>query len=342
MTLPLNPGQGAPPQLAPPHLPPIIAEVAAASLTRWGLEGADLTLINHSENWTYRVRPKNGARPVILRVHRAGYHSLNGIRSELAWMRALQAEAGVKTPQAIPGRDGSDIQSVMHPALSEQRHCVLFELIDGIEPPQHDLMAPFRQLGEVTARCHNHSESWTRPDYFERLSWDFEHSLGAAPNWGDWRDGPDCSPDRARLIARAVDLMEVRLQRFGQARNRYGLIHADFRLANLLLHEGDVRVIDFDDSGLGWFLYDAATAVSFFEDRADVPDLMEAWKDGYRRIRALPSEDENEIWTFILLRRLTLFAWMGSHSETELARTEGPGYSVGTCELAERYLTQFG
>jgi len=332
MTLPLTSAQ----------LTPIIDEVAAASLAHWGLEGAGLTLINHSENWTYRVTPAGAARPVILRVHRAGYHSLNGIRSELAWMRALQADAGVKTPQAIPARDGNDIQSIAHPALSEQRHCVLFEFIDGIEPPQDNLIAPFRQLGEVTARCHNHSETWVRPAFFERLSWDFDHAVGTSPNWGDWRHGPDCTQGRARLIQRAVDLLAQRLQRFGQARNRYGYIHADFRLANLLLHEGDVRVIDFDDSGLGWFLYDAATAVSFFEDRADVPDLMEAWKEGYRRQRVLPSEDENEIWTFILLRRLTLFAWMGSHSETDLARTEGPGYSVGTCDLAERYLTKFG
>ncbi len=50
----------------------------------------------------------------------------------------------------------------------------------------------------------------------------------------------------------------------------------------------------------------AATAVSFFEDRADVPELMEAWKEGYRRVRALPKEDEDEMWTFILLRRMTL------------------------------------
>ena len=42
-----------------------------------------------------------------------------------------------------------------------------------------------------------------------------------------------------------------------------GLIHADFSLANLLIHKGDLRVIDFDDCGLGWFLYDAVTSVFF-------------------------------------------------------------------------------
>lgn len=315
--------------------------LAATALARWGLDEADLMLINHSENWTYRVTPEATARPVILRVHRDAYHTTDGIRSELAWMRALQAEAGVKTPQAIAGKDGADIQWVEHPAGGTARNCVLFEFIEGAEPSEDNLVPPFRQLGEVTARCHNHSQTWARPPYFERLCWDFEHSFGANANWGRWQDGPDCTPDRVRLLQRAVDLMERRLQRFGQGRERYGLIHADFRLANLLVHNGDVRVIDFDDCGLGWFLYDAATAVSFFEDRADVPDLMEAWKEGYRRHRVLPKEDENELWTFILMRRMTLFAWMGSHSETELARTEGPGYSTGTCELAERYLSQY-
>ena len=318
-----------------------IHHLATAALPRWGLGGADITLINHSENWTYRVMPLGAPRPVILRVHRPDYHTTDGIRSELAWMRALQSDAGVSTPQAITAKDGADIQWVEHPSVGGGHNCVLFELIDGTEPPQDNLVAPFRQLGEVTARCHNHSQAWQRPAYFERLCWNFEHSFGAKANWGRWQDGPDCTPDRAKMLQRAVDLMQRRLERFGQGSDRYGLIHADFRLANLLVHNGDVRVIDFDDCGLGWFLYDAATAVSFFEDRADVPELMEAWKDGYRCERPLTKADEEELWTFILMRRMTLFAWMGSHSETDLARTEGPGYSTGTCELAERYLSQF-
>jgi Ser/Thr protein kinase RdoA (MazF antagonist) len=316
--------------------------LAEAALPRWGLEGASLTMINHSENTTYRVEPANGARAVILRVHRPGYHTVNGIQSELAWMRALQAEGGVHTPQAIRGQDGQDIQTVAHASLPTPRNCVLFEFIDGHEPRQdHDLIEPFKRLGEVTAKTHEHSCRWKRPPYFERTIWDFEHSLGAEPNWGPWLEGPDMTPARRPLLQRLVDTIAQRLKRFGQGRDRYGLIHADFRLANLLIHQGDVRVIDFDDCGLGWFLYDAGTAVSFFEHKPEVPALIDAWAEGYRRVRPISKEDEAELPTFVILRRMILFAWMGSHSETDLARQEGPAYAEGTCEMAEHYLSRF-
>jgi len=110
------------------------------------------------------------------------------------------------------------------------------------------------------------------------------------------------------LLARTVDVIEYRLAHLGKALHRCGLIHADFRLANLLIHEGNVRVIDFDDCGLGWFLYDAASAVTFFEDRPEVPALLDAWLEGYRRVRPLAKEDETELWTLIMMRRLTVFA----------------------------------
>jgi Ser/Thr protein kinase RdoA (MazF antagonist) len=315
--------------------------LAAAALGRWGLGGAPLRMINHSENFTYLVTPPTAPK-VILRVHREDYHTVNGIRSELAWMRALQSEAGVKTPQAIAGRDGADIQTVTHPALPRPRNCVLFDFIEGSEPSQQQLVEPFRQLGEVTARTHRHSRGWGRPPWFERLTWDFAHSLGATPNWGPWTEGPDLDAERRRLLQRLVDVVQRRLAAFGQGPERFGLIHADFRLANLLVYQGDVRVIDFDDCGLGWFLYDAATAVTLFEHSPEVDGLMQAWLEGYRRVGQVSAAEENELWTFIMMRRMTIFAWIGSHSTTELARTEGPAYSEHTCALAERYLGRFG
>ena len=114
------------------------------------------------------------------------------------------------------------------------------------------------------------------------------------------------------------------------------------RLANLLI-DGDVtKVIDFDDCGFSWYLYDCATTVSFFEHEPEVPRLLAAWVRGYRRVKELAAEDEREIWTFVMLRRMLLVAWIGSHSETDLARSMGEDYTASTVPLCEDYLTRFG
>jgi hypothetical protein len=43
-----------------------------------------------------------------------------------------------------------------------------------------------------------------------------------------------------------------------------------------------------------------------------------------------------------MLRRLLLVAWIGSHSETELAQSMGVAYTQNTLPLCERYLSRFG
>ena len=113
------------------------------------------------------------------------------------------------------------------------------------------------------------------------------------------------------------------------------------RLANLLVDGETVKVLDFDDSGFSWRLYDAATAVSFFEHEPHVPDLMAAWVEGYRRVLDLPAIDEAEIPTFVMLRRMILVAWIGSHSETDLAQSMGVAYTESTGPLCDDYLSRF-
>ena len=46
--------------------------------------------------------------------------------------------------------------------------------------------------------------------------------------------------------------------------------------------------------------------------------------------------------TFVMMRRLLLVAWMGSHSHSRECQEIGPGYTAGSCELAERYLRSGG
>jgi Ser/Thr protein kinase RdoA (MazF antagonist) len=255
----------------------------------------------------------------------------------------LRQSGVVVTPVPVKGRNGELIQIVGHPRLPRPRHVVMSEWEEGIEPGiGHDLAEPFEILGEVTAHMHLHAQQWKRPSWFERHSWDFETSLGdEKPHWGRWRDGMGVDAAKAELFGRTVDRIGKRLATYGKGLERFGLIHCDLRLANLLIDGKTVKVIDFDDCGFGWFMYDAATPISFYEHEPQVPDLIASWKKGYRKVCALPKVDEDEIGTFVMLRRLLLVAWIGSHSETELAQSMGLPYTEGTVGLCEAYLRKF-
>lgn len=316
-------------------------DLAERAVNRYALpSGVTVQLINLSENATYRIDDPSSGTKWALRVHREGYHSPAGIASELAWQRALKNDGAIITPSAIAGLDGEVIQTVNIDGLPRPRNVVLFEWEAGAEPAETDV-AGFELLGETAARMHQHVRGWPRPTWFERHTWDFETSLGERPHWGRWRDGMGMTTKTQKVFGKTVDLIAQRLAQFGKGPDRFGLVHGDMRLANLLMDGRTVKVIDFDDCGFSWFLYDCATTVSFFEHKPEVPELIAAWVHGYRRVGTLSAEDEAEIETFVMLRRLLLVAWIGSHAETDLAQSMGVAYSQGTVPLCERYLSRF-
>ena len=160
---------------------------------------ASVELLNVSENATFLVSdPDTG--PSVLRVHRLGYHTEQEIASELAWMDALRAEAGVRTPRVLPAADGRRVVTVPEAGGAAERHCVRFEFLPGTEPgagPADDPVltaAHFVELGEITARMHRHAREWSRPAWFTRFHWDYPAAFGDQARWGRWQDGIGVGP----------------------------------------------------------------------------------------------------------------------------------------------------
>jgi len=316
-------------------------EIAEQALNHYDLpRNTSVQLVCLSENETYKVEAPSGRR-WALRVQRPGYQSRNTLASEIAWLVALRHDGVVATPVPVPGINGEYVQTVSIEA-GEPRNVVLFAWERGAQPTiDIDLRHCFRSLGEIAAKMHDHSSRWTRPPGFERFTWDFETTLGSVARWGRWRDGLGMDSTRIELFGRTAHLISSRLARYGTAPDRFGLVHGDLRLANLLLHEDEVKVVDFDDCGFSWYMYDVAAVVSFYEHLPVVPELIQHLLQGYRTVRAVSEAEENEIPTFLMLRRLLLVAWVGSHPEADLPRALGVRFTDQTVALCSNYLARF-
>jgi Ser/Thr protein kinase RdoA (MazF antagonist) len=319
-------------------------DVAERALAEYDLPpDSTLRLLNLSENATYAVEHAGSEERSILRVHRKNYHHPHEIESELDWLDALQHDGDVTVPVVLPARDGRRVVTVDHDGTP--RHVVHFDMVSGVEPDEETVtVEDFHTLGAITAVLHDHSKAWSRPPGFGRFSWDWEHSLGDQPRWGRWQDAIGVGESETRLIGRAAQLLQQRLTEYGSGPERFGLVHADLRLANLLVDGSAITVIDFDDCGLGWYFYDFGTAVSFIEDDPALPEWQDAWLAGYRSRARNPmsATDEDMLASFVLLRRLLLLAWMGTHSHSKESRTKAITFAEGSCALAERYLGSNG
>lgn len=307
---------------------------------RWGASGdAALSLLTISENATFKIDDPSSGNRLIVRVHRPEYHTEQQIQSELSWIEALRVDGIVETPRPVHTLDGALLTQFSDGATD--RYAVAFEFMSGRAPDaESDLTKWYAKLGEINARLHQHAQSWKRPANFDRKIWDFDTIIGDRAYWGDWRNALGLDANGKALLERAHALLKEQTSAYGKGDDRFGLVHADMRAANLLVDGDRLGVIDFDDCGLSWFAYDFPAAISFLETEPYIDELQAAWLEGYRKMAPFGQEHEDALPMLIMLRRMQLTAWIASHAETPTAQSMGTAFTDGTVELAERYLSR--
>jgi Ser/Thr protein kinase RdoA (MazF antagonist) len=309
--------------------------LAQAALQRYAVApDARLEFVRHGENATFRVT--DGACSFALRLGRPGYQTLDAIRSEVSWMEALRTD-GIGTPEAVPGRDGEIVQRFPFEGLEDV--AVAFKWVDGIPLPETQAAAPWEQLGAIMARIHQHGREWRPPAWFERPAWDLEALVGDRARWGDpcpervWSEA-----DRALLLA-ARDAVRARLSELGTAPDRFGLVHSDLGFENVLVSaDGSTTVIDFDDSGPSWYLYEIASVLYPLEDDPRVGEFADALVAGYRREAEVPDALLAELPTFLMARRLATLGWTFTRADTEHAQRQRPKRVRTSPDAARHFL----
>ena len=299
--------------------------VIEGALAKWGFPDARVTLVAQRENQVFRVIDGAG-QSYALRLHRPGYRSDPELTAELQWMAAL-AEGGLRVPAPVAAMDGEPLQRVEGTQVSILGWLdaePLGQIGRPLDLP--DRTGAFHALGIEMAKLHHISDQWTPPPRFQRWSWDRDGLLGEKPLWDRFWENPTLNEaDQSMLTAFRRDVMAELSSLEGQL--DYGLIHADLVPENVMRGEdGSLYLIDFDDGGYGFRLFDIATAIIKHRAEPDFEDLRAALIDGYLSQRAL---DLSALDLFMALRAVTYVGWI-------IQRMEEDGASV----RHERYLVQ--
>ena len=325
----------------------LMERLARENLGYWGAEGGDLELIKYRENAVFKLLKPDGT-PYALRIHRSGYHSDEALKSELQWMSALN-EAGIHVPVLVPALDGQSFVVASADGLPGPHQIDVFEWVEGsqlgsVEEGVSDpdiVTHTYHTIGALAAKLHNQATAWTPPAGFVRHSWDAEGLVGEQPFWGRFWELGSLTQEQVALLVQARDRLYADLSAYAATpghEQRYSLIHADFVSENLMVEGDDVRLIDFDDAGFGWHLFELATAVYWEMEDDYYPAAWSALVDGYRLHRDLPDSQLRYMPLFTLARSFTYLGWVHTRSETETAKELAPLIIAKACRLARSYL----
>jgi Ser/Thr protein kinase RdoA (MazF antagonist) len=297
-------------------------DLAREALEHWG-GGPEPRFVAERENVVYDAVLPGGR--AALRLHRRSHQTEAAIRSELWWMEALD-DAGLAVPRPLRTRDDTLIAR-----LRDGRLVSALTWIDG-EPLGADWVAltgdgafqatRHRRLGRLIAGIHATADRLVLPPAFQRPRRDIDAFLGISPFWGRFWEHPALSRGEAELLMRARHSLRMVLSEHAASGADQGLIHADAQRENVLCFDDQPHLIDFDDCGFGFRLYDLGTILSQDIDEPNLPALTEALLDGYGEVRPLDAAERAMIPAFTLMRALAVVGWAMPRLAPDDARHE--------------------
>lgn len=299
--------------------------LAKLALPHFGFDPATVPLhfIKMRENTVFRADTPDG--PIALRLHRPGYRSEEEIAAESVYIDEL-AKRGFPVVRLVPTVTGSYTVLVSDDetdvVVDAQRWLIGSEQLGDTEAEGASDLTPehFADMGRIAGRMHHVAEELAPTKKFPREPWDAEGLVGQNALWGDALTVPGLDESGRETLQHTRALILERLEAFGTASDVYGTIHADFTPENVLVHEGALVVIDFDDFGDGWYLFDLATVLFWFLRDPGYSEFRKALLAGYREERQLSASEEELLDLFLVARGFTYLGWAATRPETDTAK----------------------
>jgi Ser/Thr protein kinase RdoA (MazF antagonist) len=302
---------------------------AQVILKKYGISEAQVECINFEFNATFAVSTESGQK-YALRMNINSTRTVPNIQAETQWVRDLARIPSINVPTPIASLDDEYLVSAHHADSGQTIYGVMYSWLEGEEIGDEPTLDQLHTVGRAMALLHENSSHFKLTDgaelpTFDDFFWGTEDFLFSSQSI--------VPPREKELLQQAHDLIMKYTDEL-YATSEVHIIHADLHGWNLMWHEGQLSIFDFDDCGYGVEAQDIAVALYYL----DTPEQDAALLDGYRSVRPLPTYSEKAMKALLLQRRLLLLNYLFETKNAE-HKEMLPAYLEKTIERVSRFLT---
>lgn len=320
---------------------PIFAEMAtdeqiaslsacvAEILAGYDLGKTEFESINHEYNSTFKVTTAT-RNQFALRVNINSPRTFANLNAEVFWVNAITE---VKTPKPVANSSGSFVSQAWHEASGRKLNAVLYTWLEGEELGDEPTFDQLQAAGAAMAKLHETSKDLELP------------ADANLPDLSDffWSGSDLLLSDDSKLDAKERELISALKTQVDELITELAtdsqpqLIHADVHPWNLMWHDGEIAVFDFDDCGVGLPIQDLATALYYL----DTEEQNEAFIAGYSSVRELPVHTAKQMRLLKHQRRVLLLNYLYESINPEHREMIGE-YQAKTIRLLTEELVASG
>lgn len=293
-------------------------------LARYRLTGANATPLSSYNNQVYCVETNDQQR-FSLRI--CGFPNMKprAMTDEMAWLDFVAQRDPQLAPRPIANDRGEFVTVTATPA-GERLSC-LFAWIEGRELRGAATPAALHKMGQSAAALHTIARAFPFPDATSDFRSDYRYDQSLIVSHRDWMEKhrDQIGAAQVTLLDRAIDYVVAALEQLGTTRSNYGVIHADLHLGNVLVQDGKIAIMDFEQVGRGHYLYDLTVLWTELQDEpTDFTPLWQSFVAGYAEVADLPFTHEEELNPFMVAIQLNALDWIYNAANPAVRVDYGP------------------
>jgi Ser/Thr protein kinase RdoA (MazF antagonist) len=272
-----------------PHSSNELRTAAREALNAFGLGGSRLTTLDRRRNAVFRVDADNGQR-FALRLRSADRFNDAAARVQVRWLQRLD---GV-VPRPLRTKDNQPFVRLRVGEELWRATCLTW--VPGRTARASAFVKPdsLRAVGRTVAQLHNSAQRYGPAAMAQCPQLDAKYFFGPQTCVGPIGRSY-LTASQHTLVRRAADRIRRAMRRTRHSPRHVGLIHGDLEPPNWVFSAGLARPIDFDEFGVGPFLFDLLQVIWTHALWPQYPRFRADLLAGYESLRPLPPDDRREL-----------------------------------------------